>query len=350
MSKLLFDEQPLIVSRELAKLIGLNEAIVLQQIHYWLEINRKANKNLRDGRYWTYNSMKNWHEKDFSFWSHNTVQRIFTSLVNKGYLIFGNYNKLKFDQTKWYSIDYEALETLSLSITPKWGNGSPHNGVMESPNLGYAIPENNTETSCENIPSYPIISVLSEQENNTSDKTETMRFDEPTKEVDLQESDFKEKRKKESFQNASAAQSIQHSMKPSKPKYSINEITEIVKGNISYDYILMDKRVEKNMLDEVVSVITTTICTDFRDGYISMGEERIGAEIVKDVFMKLGKDDIEYFFECFNRQTEPIVKMTAYIRTSLFRNHSTINHHTQNQIHTDMPWMAKPKPQAKRRE
>ena len=42
MSKILFDEQPIVVSRELAKLIGLNEAIVLQQVHYWLEINRKA--------------------------------------------------------------------------------------------------------------------------------------------------------------------------------------------------------------------------------------------------------------------------------------------------------------------
>jgi len=157
MSKLLFDEQPLVISRELAKLIGLNESIVLQQVHYWLEINRKADKNFHDGRYWTYNTMKSWQEKEFAFWSFNTVKRTFTSLVNKGYLILGNYNHQKFDQTKWYSIDYEALETLispnssnwanaGLPISPKWANASGQNEPMDKPNLGHTIPETNTET------------------------------------------------------------------------------------------------------------------------------------------------------------------------------------------------------------
>ena len=44
-SNLLFKEEPLVVNRLAAKVLGLNEAIVIQQIHYWLEINRKAQKN-----------------------------------------------------------------------------------------------------------------------------------------------------------------------------------------------------------------------------------------------------------------------------------------------------------------
>ncbi|HDE3362621.1 TPA: DnaD domain protein, partial [Staphylococcus aureus] len=36
MNKLLIDDYPIQVLPKLAELIGLNEAIVLQQIHYWL--------------------------------------------------------------------------------------------------------------------------------------------------------------------------------------------------------------------------------------------------------------------------------------------------------------------------
>jgi len=126
-SKLLFDEYPIVISRELAKIIGLNESIVLQQIHYWIELNRKTKSNFRDGRYWTYNSIKKWHENDFSFWGLNTVKRTFASLESKGLLIVGNYNKAGYDRTKWYSIDYEVLETLKIPISPNWVNGLPQN-------------------------------------------------------------------------------------------------------------------------------------------------------------------------------------------------------------------------------
>jgi hypothetical protein len=126
-SKLLFDEQPIVISRALAKVIGLNEAIILQQIHYWIEVNRKANTNFKDGRYWTYNSIKKWHDNDFSFWSASTVKRTFASLKDKGLLIVSNYNKAGYDRTKWYSIDYDKLKALDLAIDPNWTNGLTRN-------------------------------------------------------------------------------------------------------------------------------------------------------------------------------------------------------------------------------
>ena len=57
-SRLLYDERPLVVIPELAVVVGLNNAIVLQQIHYWVRINQRADKNFRDGNYWTYNTYK----------------------------------------------------------------------------------------------------------------------------------------------------------------------------------------------------------------------------------------------------------------------------------------------------
>ncbi len=110
-SNCLFDEPPLVVSPTLATMIGLNEAIVLQQIHYWLHINQKTNQHYRDGRYWTYNSIPQWRESNFPFWSESTVKRIFTSLEKRGILLSAKlYDGHSYDQRKRYSIDYDKLQ------------------------------------------------------------------------------------------------------------------------------------------------------------------------------------------------------------------------------------------------
>ena len=51
-TKLLRDSLPLVIDVQLATAVGLNEAIVLQQIHYWLQINKRDNKNFYEGHYW----------------------------------------------------------------------------------------------------------------------------------------------------------------------------------------------------------------------------------------------------------------------------------------------------------
>ena len=107
---ILFNENPLTVNVELARKIGLNESIVLQQIQYWIKINEKAERNYHDGYYWTYNTYQEW-QKQFPFWSLRTIRRIFTQLESNGFVVVENYNKLKIDRTKWYRIDYKALES-----------------------------------------------------------------------------------------------------------------------------------------------------------------------------------------------------------------------------------------------
>lgn len=103
----------LIVNTDLALVLGdLNEAIILNQLNYWLEINKKADKNFIDGKYWVYNSYAEWRENDFPYWSEKTIQRTFTRLENKGIVISSNYNKMCIDKTKWYSIDFEVLEEM----------------------------------------------------------------------------------------------------------------------------------------------------------------------------------------------------------------------------------------------
>ncbi|MFI8612244.1 DnaD domain-containing protein [Staphylococcus capitis] len=107
MNKLLINEYPLQVLPSLAVEVGLNEAMILQQIHYWLN----TSKHHHDGKKWIYNSYPEW-QKQFPFWSERTIKRIFGSLEKQNLLHVGNYNKAGFDRTKWYSVNYETLNKL----------------------------------------------------------------------------------------------------------------------------------------------------------------------------------------------------------------------------------------------
>lgn len=100
---LLLPSRPLIVLSDLAERIGLNEAIVLQQIQYWLTETNSGIEH--EGRRWVYNSIREWH-KQFKFWNEKTVSRTFTSLEKQGLITGEKLSKDKRDQTKYYAINY----------------------------------------------------------------------------------------------------------------------------------------------------------------------------------------------------------------------------------------------------
>lgn len=180
-SNLLFKEEPLVVNRLAAKVLGLNEAIVIQQIHYWLEINRKAKTNFHDGRTWTYNTYEDWQNENFDFWSVRTLKRIFTALFDKGILLKGNYNLHKYDRTLWVSINYEKLDDIlneyeqNIEISTKCQLGTMSNSnkvpschypkcqdvTNQNDKMSLPIPETSTETSTE-------ISVTTQSTQNVS--------------------------------------------------------------------------------------------------------------------------------------------------------------------------------------
>ncbi|SFB19518.1 MULTISPECIES: hypothetical protein [unclassified Bacillus (in: firmicutes)] len=110
MSKLLISGRPVMIIPELALKLGLHEAVVLQQIHYWL----CSSKHVIEGRKWIYNTYKEWHNQ-MPFWSESTIKRTIRSLEKQGFLLTGNWNSLKIDKTKWYTIDYERVVELQNS-------------------------------------------------------------------------------------------------------------------------------------------------------------------------------------------------------------------------------------------
>jgi hypothetical protein len=111
MSKLLFAENPLVVNPVLAARIGINEAIVLQQIHYWIEINRKKDWNFYEGRHWTYETQEDW-LKQFPWLKLRSLQRVISGLKGLGLILVRQFDAKDWKQRNYYTIDYEALENL----------------------------------------------------------------------------------------------------------------------------------------------------------------------------------------------------------------------------------------------
>lgn len=166
MSSLLINENPLQVLPSLACAVGLNEAVIAQQMHYWMG----KSQHFYDGRHWIYNSVANW-QKQFPFWSEATIKRALGSLENQGIIVSGNYNHDPRDRSKWYSLNYEVLRAIESTTQPvddAFGqndqmeqckmtkcivadctNAPGQNDPMQLVNMTQPLPETTTETTQE---------------------------------------------------------------------------------------------------------------------------------------------------------------------------------------------------------
>lgn len=105
----LYSKHPILVDTDLAVVIGLKEAVVAQQLNYWLH---SKSAKIIDGRRWIYNTYGKWQKDSFPFFTIATIRRTFGSLEKQKIVLTGNFNKAGFDKTKWYSIDEERLDEL----------------------------------------------------------------------------------------------------------------------------------------------------------------------------------------------------------------------------------------------
>lgn len=87
---------------DIAKEYGMLEAILLNNLWFWIEKNKANNTNYYDGNYWTYNSTRAFNEL-FPYVSQRQIQNALKRLIDNGILQTGNYNKVAYDRTLWYA-------------------------------------------------------------------------------------------------------------------------------------------------------------------------------------------------------------------------------------------------------
>lgn len=128
-----------------AELHGVEKAVILYNLRFWLEKNKANDKNLHDGYYWTYNSAKAFTVL-FPYYTPSKIERLLRQMESDGLILSGNYNKAGYDRTKWYSMPDFSIESLAISQSSNMKNGgfkneecNLQNCSMESSKMKNAI-------------------------------------------------------------------------------------------------------------------------------------------------------------------------------------------------------------------
>jgi hypothetical protein len=110
-------------STEDATKYGVDGAIMLHHLRYWVAKNEANDKNFHDGSHWTYNSTSAFAAL-FPFWTARKIGRLLQKLEDDGIIRSGNFNNKRYDRTKWFTVS---------------GNTICQKGEMHSSNMVNAI-------------------------------------------------------------------------------------------------------------------------------------------------------------------------------------------------------------------
>ena len=114
--------------------------------------------------------------------------------------------------------------------------------------------------------------------------------------------------------------------------YSVYE--EIIKDNIEYDHFVRYGQIDKDRLDEIVSIILETVCSKRKT--IRIAGDDYPAELVKAKFMKLNSSHIEFVFDCMKENTTKIRNIKQYLKAVLFNAPNTIDSYYTALVAHDM--------------
>ena len=129
-----------------------------------------------------------------------------------------------------------------------------------------------------------------------------------------------------------AAEPPERKRKEATDAYSVYE--EIIKDNIEYDHFVRYGQVDKDRLDEIVSIILETVCSKRKT--IRIAGDDYPAELVKAKFMKLNSSHIEFVFDCMKENTTKIRNIKQYLKAVLFNAPNTIDSYYTALVNHDM--------------
>ena len=118
-----------------AEIYGVNAAILLENITFWVDKNRANEQNYYDGKYWTYNSIKAFCAL-FPYMTERVIRTSLQRLIDDGLLETGNYNADQRDRTLWYSVTekgYQISQNGQMHLPSRANANSPE---------GKALPDN----------------------------------------------------------------------------------------------------------------------------------------------------------------------------------------------------------------
>lgn len=126
---------------DLAKKYGVNEAILLYNIAFWVAKNTANKQNFFEGRYWTFNSVKAYSDL-FPYLSASTIKRALKHLKDEGIILTGNFNNDQHNRTNFYSLTDKGMALVSNRAVPLG-----QNDLVEQVKTDKPIFNNNTDST-----------------------------------------------------------------------------------------------------------------------------------------------------------------------------------------------------------
>lgn len=172
----------------IAEMYGIESAILLHYIHYWVLHNRANDTNYRDGRYWTYNSRAAF-KKLFPYMSEWRIKESLSQLQKGGMILIGCYNEKAFDRTSWYTTTdecdrlYESIDSIGRNTTHRIVEIQPMEEVEHTPPIPYRYTNNKVLSNESTSLSYNQQSMFSDiedtkdiQSNKDKESTNTKKI------------------------------------------------------------------------------------------------------------------------------------------------------------------------------
>lgn len=88
---------------DIAQKYGIEEAVIINNIAFWMTKNIASGENIHNGRCWVFNSVKAWCVI-FPYINQDRMRRVLDSMCKRNILAKDNFNEAKYDRTSWYTI------------------------------------------------------------------------------------------------------------------------------------------------------------------------------------------------------------------------------------------------------
>ena len=109
---------------------------------------------------------------------------------------------------------------------------------------------------------------------------------------------------------------------------------ELIRENIEYDILLHDLPYDKDRLDEIVELMTETVCSKRK--YIRIAGNDFPAESVKSRFLKIDAEHIKFVFDCLNANTSKVRNIKQYLLTVIYNAPTTIGNYYSSLVNHDL--------------
>ena len=103
---------------DIAAQVGLNAAVIYQNLTFWVEKNQANRTNFRKGRYWTYNSISAFAEL-FTYLTEKQIRTALNKLLESGLILKGHFCADRSDRTTWWTLNTDICPDGQMDVTEK---------------------------------------------------------------------------------------------------------------------------------------------------------------------------------------------------------------------------------------